>query len=197
VAEARIECHPLTPARWSDFVALFGKSGACSGCWCMWWRQTRSEFEQKHGAANRRAMKRIVDSGRIPGILAYSHGRAIGWASVAPRQEFASLERSRVLRRLDDLSVWSLVCLFVHRDERERGVAESLILCATEYAFSRGAPAVEAYPTRPHARRLAASSVFMGTPELFSRAGFVECSRPSPNRAIMRKYANSGRNAVA
>jgi hypothetical protein len=50
-----LEWHPLTPERWVDFVSLFGKNGACAGCWCMWWRQTRSESEQRHGAANRRA----------------------------------------------------------------------------------------------------------------------------------------------
>lgn len=184
-----LQCHALSPERWDDFVRLFGDSGACAGCWCMWWRQTRSEFERKHGVRNRRAMKRLVDSGRVPGILGYDGREAIGWASIARREEFGSLERSPVLRRLDDVAVWSLVCLFVEKDQRGRGVAEALIRCASDYAFSRGAPAVECYPTEPRGRRLAMLSSFMGTPELFARAGFVECARPSRSRVVMRKYA--------
>jgi len=190
VAGIRIECHPLTPDRWGDFVRLFGENGACGGCWCMWWRQTRAEFDKKHGAANRRAMKRIVESGQVPGVLGYEGEKVIGWASVAPREQFASLERSPVLRRIDETSVWSLVCLFVDRSERGRGVAESLVRCACDYAFSEGAPAVESYPVEPRGRRLAAASSFMGTPELFIRAGFKECGRPSKSRRVMRKYAD-------
>jgi GNAT superfamily N-acetyltransferase len=189
VAQSRIECHPLTPGRWDDFVTLFGKNGACSGCWCMWWRQTRSDFERKHGAANRRAMKRIVDRGAVPGILGYLGGAPVGWASVAPREEFGSLDRSRVLRRLDEIPVWSLVCLFVHKSKRRLGVAEALIRCATDYAFSHGAPAVEAYPVEPAGKGHTASSIFMGTPGMFRRAGFEEWARPSRRRVIMRRYA--------
>lgn len=183
----RVDCRPLTPERWGDFTALFGSNGACGGCWCMWWRQTRSEFDREHGDGNRRAMKRIVDGGEVPGILGYAAGTAVGWCSVAPRERFESLERSRVLRRLDDTPVWSIVCLFVHRDFRRRGVAESLVRGAVAHAKSRGARVVEVYPTEPRGRRLASVSSFMGTPELFRRVGFEECARPSDSRVIMRR----------
>jgi len=66
-----ITFHPVTPERWKDMTDLFGLRGACGGCWCMWWRIKRSEFDMRKGAGNRRAMKRIVDSGEVPGILAY------------------------------------------------------------------------------------------------------------------------------
>jgi GNAT superfamily N-acetyltransferase len=185
----RVAFHPLTPDRWGDFTTLFGKNGACAGCWCMWWRQTRSEFQQKHGSANRRAMKRIVDSGRVPGVLGYVTDRPVGWAAVAPREEYASLERSRVLRRIDDEPVWSLVCLFVHRDDRGRGIGVSMIHGAVQYAFRQGAMIVEAYPTNPRGRRLDASSSFRGTPEMFKHAGFRVCARPSEASIIMRVQA--------
>ena len=58
-----IAVEPLTMERWSDFERLFGPRGACGGCWCMWWRETYSEFERLKGAGNKRAMKRLVDSG--------------------------------------------------------------------------------------------------------------------------------------
>lgn len=33
-----IEVVPLTPERWPLFEDLFGKQGACYGCWCTHFR---------------------------------------------------------------------------------------------------------------------------------------------------------------
>jgi GNAT superfamily N-acetyltransferase len=183
---ASLEFHPLTPDRWEDFVRLFGRHGAYGGCWCMWWRETRAEFEKRQGEGNRRAMRKIVESGEVPGILAYAAGEPAGWISVAPREKFSALERSRVLKRLDDVPVWSIVCFFVGRVYRNRGIAVPLIRAAVEYAKKRGAKVVEAYPTLPIHDRLAPVSVYMGIPSIFERAGFVECARPSKRKAVMR-----------
>ena len=49
--------------RWNDFETLFGEKGAYGGCWCMWWRISRKEFEQQQGDGNRRAMQQLVASG--------------------------------------------------------------------------------------------------------------------------------------
>jgi GNAT superfamily N-acetyltransferase len=186
-SSTRMQFRPLTPSRWPDFERLFGTRGACGGCWCMWWRQTRAEFEARHGEGNRRAMRRIVESGEVPGILAYLDGDAVGWCSVAPREQYASLERSRILRRLDDRPVWSIVCLFVAKAHRGSGMAEALIRGAVDYAASRGASIVEAYPTVPRGRRLADISSFMGVPRLYEKAGFRLHARPSAAKAVMRR----------
>ena len=76
-AVPRLAYRPLTPERWKDFEALFGERGACGGCWCMWWRLARPEFERGKGAGNRRAMKEIVASGEVPGILTGRRTEAI------------------------------------------------------------------------------------------------------------------------
>ena len=179
--------HPLTPERWDDFETLFGESGAYGGCWCMWWRETRAEFERRQGEGNRAAMEEIVRSGEVTGILAYEGNRAVGWCSIAPRERFGSLERSPVLRRLDEEPVWSIVCLFVDSDRRGRGLSEALIRAAVDHAASRGATLVEAYPSRPRGKRLPPVSSFMGIPEVFARAGFEESARPSEAKIVMRR----------
>ncbi len=186
-------CHPLTPDRWDDFVAVFGARGACAGCWCMWWKLSRKEWEARKGAGNRRAMKKIVDAGEAPGLLAYRDDQPVGWCAIAPRERYATIERSRILARRDDVAVWSLPCLFVVKDARGQGVALALIEAAVAHAHQHGAPAVEAYPTVPRsAGPLPAISSFMGTPAMFARAGFVEVARVSPSRAIMRRDLISG-----
>ncbi len=185
-ASGDLAFRPLTPARWADFETLFGRRGACGGCWCMWWRQTRAEFAVRHGEPNRRAMKRLVASGEVPGIMAYRGREAVGWCSVGPRECFGTLERSRVLKRLDDEPVWSIVCLYVHPAHRRQGVAQALIRGAVAYASRRGATLLEAYPTVPRGRRRQDVSSFMGVPSQYARAGFACVARPSPARAIMR-----------
>jgi hypothetical protein len=79
----------------------------------MFWRLTRSEFEKKKGAGNRQALKKLVESGKVPGVLAYADGVPVGWCAVAPRADYSTLERSRVLAPIDDHPVWSVPCFFV------------------------------------------------------------------------------------
>lgn len=180
--------RPLTAEFWSDFVGLFGPKGAYAGCWCMWWRSSRREFEANQGEGNRRLMENLVKSGQVPGILAYCNDRPAGWCSVAPREHYAALERSRVMKRLDDLPVWSIVCFFIGRGFRGQGLGAYLIRASVAYVKQQGGRIVEAYPTIPKTDKLPPVSSFMGLPKLFTRAGFVECARPSASRMIMRYY---------
>jgi len=181
-----LEFYPLTPERWADFEKLFGKNGACGGCWCMWWRLKRSEFERQKGEGNRRAMKRIVDSGEIPGILAYAKGQAIAWCSVAPREAYSLLERSRTLKRVDDKPVWSIVCFFTAKPFRGKGIMLRLLRAAIEYVTKHGGKIVEAYPVEPKEGRMPDAFAYTGLASTFRKAGFVEVARPSEKRPIMR-----------
>ena len=154
----------------------------------MWWRCTRREFEKQQGEGNRQAMQALVNTGEIPGILGYAEGEAVGWCSVAPREQYGSLERSPVLKRLDNVAVWSLVCLFVRKDYRNKGMSEVLIRGAVAHVARQGGKIVEAYPTLPKKRRLPPVSSYMGVPAMFEQVGFVECARPSKSRAIVRYF---------
>lgn len=182
-----LEFHPLTPERWDDFVELFGEHGAYGGCWCMYWRITRAKFAENGNEGNRLAMAAIVDSGRVPGILGYHRGRAVGWCSVAPREEFGSLERSPKLKRVDDRPVWSIVCFFMARDYRRRGLMGLLLEAAVDHARARGATVVEGYPITAGGE-LKGCTGYMGIDKVFAAAGFEEVARPAGHQAIMRRF---------
>jgi GNAT superfamily N-acetyltransferase len=154
----------------------------------MWWRLKRKEFEDLQGEGNRKAMNAIVLRGEIPGILAYQDGKAVGWCSVAPRENYGSLNRSPVLKKIDDTPVWSLVCFFIAKSHQGQGLAIELIRAAVEFVRKAGGRVVEAYPTNPKGGRLPPVSSFMGMPVLFEKAGFVECARPSASKVVMRYY---------
>ncbi len=183
-----LEFHPLSPQRWGDLEKLFGDRGACGGCWCMWWKLRRSEFEKQKGEGNRRALKELIDSGEVPGLLAYVDGEPVAWCAVAPREAYPVLGRSRILKPVDDQPVWSIVCFFVARNFRRKQVTTELLGAAVDYARKNGAKIVEGYPVEP--RKSAAPDVFLytGIASAFSKAGFVEVARRSETRPIMRYF---------
>ena len=177
---------PLTPERWCDLEALFGPRGACGGCWCMWWRLSSAQFERDKGEGNRQALWAIVRSGEIPGLLAYRDERPVGWCAVAPRESFPRLKRSRVLKRVDDQPVWSVVCFFVARAYRGQGVMEELLRAALRHASDQGATIVEGYPVEPKTPRLPDAFAYVGLASVFRKVGFAEVARRSETRPIMR-----------
>ena len=182
----KLEFHPLTRERWSDFEKLFGPRGACGGCWCMWYRLKRSEFEKQKGEGNRKAMKTHVDGGNVPGIIAYSYGKPVAWCSVAPREDFSALERSRILKPVDDKPVWSIVCFFVGKNHRRQGLNIALLKSAIDFAKQRGAKILEGYPVEPKKNPMPDVFAFYGLASAFKKAGFKECLRRSETRPIMR-----------
>ena len=185
--DLKLSFHPLTVARWHDFEVLFGEKGACAGCWCMLWRLSRREWEAGRGDGNKAAMKAIVDSGEVPGILAYGRDRAVGWCAVAPRERYAALARSRVLRPLDGRPCWSVACLFIEKSSRRRGVSTGLLSAAADYARSQGAELLEGYPVEPkEGKNIPPAFAWTGIPSAFLKAGFREEARRSPTRPIMR-----------
>ncbi len=158
----------------------------------MWWRQTSSEFNAMKGEANRRAMKAIVRSGRVPGLIAYRGNQPVGWCSVAPREEFPRLERSRILKPVDDKPVWAVVCFFIARPHRGTGVGIQLLRAAVEYVGKRGGRIVEGYAVEPKRGRTADLFVYHGPVSLFRSAGFKEVARRSATRPIMRYMIAGG-----
>jgi GNAT superfamily N-acetyltransferase len=183
---SELEFHPLTPERWDDFETVFGKNGACAGCWCMWWRESRADYKRLAYEGNRLAMKALVESGLVPGLLAYVDGKPAAWCSLGPRESFPSLERSRVLARVDALPVWSIVCFFTARPYRRKGLNSALIDAALAYAAGQGAQVVEAYPIDKPGK-FSGIEDFTGIASTFRRAGFVEVARRSPTRPLMRR----------
>jgi len=182
----RLDFLPLTPDRWEDLEALFGPRGACGGCWCMYWKLARSEFQRRKGEGNRRAFRSIVKAGAVPGILAYDGDRAVGWCAVEPRQAYPALARSRVLAPVDDRPVWSVTCFFVARGYRRKGVTTQLLRAARKHVRQRGGRILEGYPVVPKAYH--ASSVafaWTGFVGAFEAAGFRDCAQRT--RPIMRR----------
>jgi len=190
--------HPLTADRWPDLEKLFGRRGGCGGCWCMAWRLERRDWVRGKGESNKRAFQEIVTRGERPGVIAYIDGEPIGWCSVAPREVFAALARSRVLAPVDAMPVWSISCLLVSKPYRRQGISAELIAAAVRFASVRGAKVVEAYPIVPYADNIPAPFAWTGLYAAYLKAGFVEVARRSKARPVMRQECPAiGRRRIA
>jgi GNAT superfamily N-acetyltransferase len=188
-----VEIHPVTPDRWDDLADLAGDRGFTSGCWCMWWRVTSKEFEERHGAALRQDLRNLVARGPEPGLLAYINGEPAGWVALAPREEYPRLDRSPKLRRLDDRPVWSITCFAIGRRHRRHGVAAALLDAAVDFAAQRGAEVVEAYPIDTVGSKRSSAELYTGTLAMFERAGFDEVARRGGRPIVRRTLAVSRR----
>jgi GNAT superfamily N-acetyltransferase len=152
----------------------------------MTWRLERKTFQAGKKSGNKRALKKLVEGGARPGVVAY-HGREpVAWCALAPRGEYSYLARSRVLAPVDDRAVWSVTCFFVAKPFRGRGVSVRLLRAAAEMAIARGANVVEGYPQVPYQAKAPDTFMWTGLPSAFEKAGFVEVARRSKSRPIMR-----------
>lgn len=190
-ASAALVVRPLTPARWQDVETLFGAKG-CSmarGCWCMAYRRSgRVAVPAGQAAAefNREGLRALVQAGQPPpGLIAYRGRQPVGWVSLGPRDQFARLAKSPVMRPVDELPVWSIICFVVPPEFRHQGVAHALLQGAIEFAGKRRARLLEAYPV-DKAQRGADAWMWFGAKSMFDRAGFVEVARRKPERPVVR-----------
>jgi GNAT superfamily N-acetyltransferase len=156
----------------------------------MWWRLTKRQFDAQKGAKNKKAMKAIIDSGEIPGLLAYDGAEAVAWCSVAPREAFPRLDNARTLKRIDDRPVWSVVCFYIAPDYRRAGVSGQLLKAAIAHVKKHGGTIVEGYPfeVKKGAKPLPGAFLYTGLVPTFRKAGFKEALRRSASRPIMRYY---------
>jgi GNAT superfamily N-acetyltransferase len=174
----QLTVRPLTPDLWPAFTGLFGKNGACNGCWCMYWR-IGNGYTRQPREKNRAAFQRVVKKGPPPGLLAFDGDVAVGWCQLTPRAALPWLDGAKRTRAVDDVPVWSITCFYVRSGYRRKGVSNALVAEALKVAKRAHAPAVEAYPMN-------APRSFTGLITTFEKAGFKKVAQHVANRPIMR-----------
>lgn len=139
----------------------------------------------KRADANKAELRELVDSGRPPGLIGYRGKVPVGWVSIGPREDYARLARSPVMKPVDDKPVWSVICFVVPSEYRGQGVARALLDGAVAYAKKCGAKLIEAYPVdKP--RRSHDDFMWFGAKSMYDKAGFSEVARRKPHRPVVR-----------
>ncbi len=192
---------PLTPATWSALEALFREGGDPRWCWCQFWRLRAKDFSALKVPQLREGLRDQAWSHEPPGLVALEGERALGWVSLAPRERFERLGRSKVIPRVDDAPVWSIVCFAVSETARGQGVGRALLDAAVDYATERGATMIESYPADlAPGDRMPSEAAFGGTRAMFEAAGFTVVSETDAKtggvpRVVMRR-ATGGSGAA-
>ena len=189
MTEKSIRFEELRPEHWPAVERLFGPNGACGGCWCMCWRmESHKVWNENKGACAKEAFKKMVQSGKAHGVLAFAQEEAVGWCSFGPRSDFPVLQRSKAYKRNDIENVWSVTCFFIHRKWRGKGLSGALLKAAIDIMRKRGVEVVEGYPatTTKDGRKLGASMAWTGPLKLFEEQGFRTEQVVNPLRPLVR-----------
>ena len=187
----RWETYQVTAERFEDFADVVNRNRRAIHCWCLSHRLQAAEIERLGEGSREQAMRRLCEREHPPGVVSYRDDKPVGWCNIGPRAEITRLVRSRLIHPVDDLPVWSIVCIVVRAGHRGQGVTAQLLEGAVAYAASHGAPAVEAYPVDPPGR-MDLTMAFVGTRSMFERAGFrvvgtTDAVASGMRRLIMRR----------
>ena len=186
------QTHPVAPDRFEDFADVVNPNRRASHCWCLSHRLPASQVEELGRGSRERAMRSLCEREHPPGVVTYRDGVPGGWCSIGPRSDNPKLAASRLVRPVDDLPVWSIICVVVRGGHRRQGVTTPLLEGAVAWAASEGAPAVEAYPVDPAGERMDLTMAFVGTRAMFERVGFEVVGRTAAvasrmPRLVMRR----------
>ena len=182
----RIIFREVTAATWPDFERLVECRGGPKACWCMVWRASTEEAKHPDGASRKAAMGQRIAAGTTVGLLGYLDEEPVAWCSVAPRSSYRRLVPDAGAYVVSDAGVWSITCFFVVRRLRGLGLSQRMLASAVDFAKSRGARLVEAYPVDPDSP----SYRFMGFVPTFQQAGFSAVGRAGTRRHIFQLRVN-------
>jgi len=194
--EPAISVVPANEVSWEDLLTIFGRRGEAARCQCQRYKlQPRESFasfpaEERAHRLRQQADCSHPESGTTSGLVAYLDGEAVGWCAVEPRPAYPGLLRSyrvpwegRAEDKNDD-SVWAVTCFLTRVGFRKRGVSRALAAAAVDFAREHGARAIEGYPITT--KEVILEELHVGTEGVFAHAGFVEVSRPTLRRVVMR-----------
>ena len=194
--ESAVRVVPANEASWEDLQAIFGARGQGARCQCQRYKlRPRESFRSFPVEERAHRLRQQTDCGHpesetTSGLVAYLDGAPVGWCAVEPRTAYAGLLRSfrvpwdgRAEDKADD-GVWAVTCLLTRAGFRKCGVSRALAHAAVDFARERGARAIEGYPITT--KNVIAEELHVGTESVFADAGFIEVSRPTVRRVVMR-----------
>jgi GNAT superfamily N-acetyltransferase len=153
---------------------LMQTDAQCSECWCLNHREPAGCVT---GIAAQAKMKQLTDNSKVGGLLAYSGTDCVGWLSIDPMTEMVGHD-CQSSAKPDE---WSIHCIFVKDGFRGLGISSELIRAAIEFAKSKGAMLISAFPIPSENRNRfpVNEAEFSGRFSTFSKMGFKPSGDPS------------------
>ncbi|MFG6477055.1 GNAT family N-acetyltransferase [Microbacterium sp. P06] len=183
----------VRPARSvADMRTMVGpKRADANVCWCLSYRIPAKQNRELVGPLRGEFVAELCRQPVAPGVFAYDGDEVVGWAAVAPRAD-TSFARSTKIPHIDDIDVWAIWCIRVRPGHRGQGISHALLQGAVTFARDQGAPAVEGYPVDNRGAKVDLTMAYVGTKNLFVKAGFAQAAETSSvlagfPRVLMRR----------
>jgi GNAT superfamily N-acetyltransferase len=165
---------------WADVEKLFATDRECNLCFCM--NHRVKQEDEVLGAEAQKALYNLTEEKKVCSVLAYDGDKCVGWCAVdplvaQPGHDYSYWKTSKK-EKLDE-GTWSIHCLFIHPDYRDKGVSSLLINKAVTTARDKGAKKLIAYPIPVKMRDKfpPISSEFSGRFSTYEKAGFKPVDR--------------------
>lgn len=186
-----VEIRPVTAGLWPAFEDLFGKQGACYGCWCTHFRLPPAVRRENDRTRNKDFIRTRIEAGPPPGLLAFDGEKAVGWMQIGPRADIPEWNNAgRVSAPVDpadaaDPGVWAISCFFIRSSARGKGLTRRMVAAGTDFARENGARWLEACPM-DQSKDSRSVGLFVGSTRVFVGAGFREVATRKAGRPLMR-----------
>lgn len=164
----------LSSANWNDFVSLMQTDAQCSECWCL---NHREPAGCATGSAAQAKMQQLTAENKVGGLLAYQDQKCVGWIAIDPMSELVGHDCQKSAKPEE----WSIHCMFVKDGSRGKGVSTELIIAAIEFARSKGAKIISAFPIPQENRNRFPQNEaeFSGRFSTYSKLGFKPVGKDS------------------
>ena len=193
----KVEVRELTPDLLDNYLRFFDKDAFTdfpewSGCYCGFYDTPGQEWDAsaKAGPAHRVARVERIRSGKAHGLLAFAHGRVVGWCNAQPRSTFVNMRRYASVIDNPAESVGSIMCFLVAPGHRGKGVGSALLNAACDKLRRDKLHVAEGYPTTNPVKRDWETpwpeENYKGPLSMYLKAGFT-VHRQLDRFAIVRK----------
>jgi len=179
--------RPLDESTWDAFATLVeANNGVFGGCWCLGNHEAFRESAEK----NRQRKLERVREGTAHAALVFDGDDCVGWVQFGSPAELPRIKsRKEYEKGLTDLPDWRILCNFVGKGHRRKGVASAGLAGAIELIGGLGGGVVEGYPE--DADSVPAGFLFNGALSTYEKLGFVRDRQIGKHRWVVRKTVES------
>ncbi|MFC7625819.1 GNAT family N-acetyltransferase [Microlunatus sp. GCM10028923] len=183
----------LDGSTWDAFAELVERNGGVmGGCWCQ-------NNHRQPGLATpedkRAAKEERVRTGRAHAALVLdSDGLAQGWAQYGSPAELPGLTHRRAYAQDPPPPAdWRIICIFVDKRHRKRGVARAALGGALDLIAAAGGGRIEAVSQTTAGRKAPSGFLFSATVELFEEYGFTRFRQVGKHSWIITRTLDPAR----
>jgi hypothetical protein len=183
--EGRLTVRALDASTWDAYAALIeANNGVFGGCWCMGFHP--EGLDRENAGVNRDRKLACVQAGEAHAALVFDGDDCLGWVQFGPPAELPRIKnRAQYEKSAGEPPDWRILCHFVGKGHRRKGVATRGLAGALELIAALGGGVVEGYPE--DGSSVPAGFLFNGALSTFEAHGFVRDRQIGKHRWVVRK----------